>query len=168
MAEEPGKEETKKSGGSSMMPLVIVAVVAGLVAGVLGAVGSRMFGGGGGAKEHASAAAEEKDKGPSVTAVVPFEAFVVNLADPSGNKYLRVELNAVVNDAKVVEQLKTDQLVKTRVRDRILTVLSAKSYQDIGTPAGKESLRKELTKEVNSVLSHDAVQEMLFANFAVQ
>ena len=178
MAEDPVKDEGKKDakaaggGGPKLMSLLIVALVAGLAAG--GGVAAVLFFGGGSHKAEAApeAAAGEHggktDEAKAVSAVILFEPFVVNLADPAGNRYLKLTLRTVVNDAQVAAAFEKDELTKARVRDRIISVLTSKMLQDIGNPSGKEALRRELTKEINTVLPHDAVQEVLFADFAVQ
>lgn len=175
MAEEALKDEGKKDakgggGGSKLLSLLLVALVAGLAAG--GGVAAVMYFGGG-AKNAEAAQGEEGEakhdaKPPVVSAVIGFEPFVVNLADPSGDRYLKVSLRVVANDAHVAEAFEKDELTKARVRDRIISVLTSKMFGDISNPTGKEALRRELAKEINTVLPHDAVQEVLFVEFAIQ
>lgn len=165
MVEETSKEEQEKKpkGGGMLSQLLIVAVVAGLAAAGAG-VGVVMLMGGG-KKSHS----EEKAEAPKpVATVVTLDEFLVNLADPGGNRYLKAQIKIVVMDPVVAAAFKSDELVKGRVRDRIVTILSGKTYGDIGVPTGKEALRQELKKEINHVLPQDVVSEVLFTDFAVQ
>lgn len=179
MAEEAVKDDAKKEakasggGGNKLVSLIVVALVAGLAAG--GGVAAVMFFGPGAHKAQAAAEGGDghggeakKEEAKPVSAVIGFEPFVVNLADPAGNRYLKLTLRTVVNDAHVAEAFEKDELTKARVRDRIISVLTSKMFQDIGSSPGKETLRRELAKEINTVLPHDAVQEVLFVDFAVQ
>lgn len=179
MAEQEEEGKPKK-GGSKMILVVVIALLA--AGGGVGA-GIFLFGGGGkeakaapaaghgapakagGGGEHGEEGDEEGHGGPTVVA---FDPFVVNLADPKGDRFLKVGLRAVVNDATLAGAFRTDELLKARVRDRIISVLTSKSYHDINTTAGKEGLRQELRSEMNSVLPEESIEEVLFVEFAVQ
>lgn len=155
MAEE---EKVEKKKGSKL-PLIIGAVVL-AAAGTF--VGVKMVKGSAG---EAKAATVEKVKAEPVA--VALEPFIVNLADPAGNRFLKVSMRVVVSEKKIEEELK-GELLKARMRDKIISVLTSKMFQDISTASGKDSLRRELLKEVNEVLPNEAVEEILFVEFAVQ
>ncbi len=181
MAEEAKDDggKKKKGGGKGLILIVVALLAAG------GGVGAGIFLLGGGGKE---AKAETGAKGghgekkaakggghgggeegeSSGPAVVAFDPFVVNLADPKGDRFLKLGLRAVVNDAALVGAFKTDELLKARVRDRVISVLTSKAYAEISSSAGKEGLRQELRQEMNSVLPEESIEEVLFVEFAVQ
>jgi len=61
-----------------------------------------------------------------------------------------------------------DVLLVSRIRDRVISVLTSKTYEDIGHNEGKEALREELAREINQMLPNDAVREILLVDFIVQ
>lgn len=174
MAEEA--KDTGKKGGKTGLLMVAVAVI-GLAAGGGGA--AMMLGKSGGGSAHAPSASSSsgghggghssggggEHGGPTA---VPMDAFVVNLADPAGDRFLKLTLRFVVNDAGIAEQLKSDDLVKARVRDKVISVLTSKMFSDISSTVGKEGLRRELIHDVNQVLPTEAIQEVLFVDLAIQ
>ncbi len=157
------KEQAPKKKRGRLLKILLMVAAAGVLAG--GGIATVMVLGGG-RKAHAETKTPPKKADPA--AMIPFESFVVNLADPRGDRFLRLTLRAVVSDPAVAETFKIDELTKARVRDRIISVLTAKTYQDISSPAGKDSLRRELLHEMNGLLPNDAIQEVLFVDFAVQ
>jgi flagellar basal body-associated protein FliL len=47
-------------------------------------------------------------------------------------------------------------------------VLSSKRFQDVNNPLGKESLRRELKRELEKIFPEETIQEILFVEFIVQ
>lgn len=101
-------------------------------------------------------------------ALITFDTFVVNLADPGGDRYLKATLRAVSSDETLPTQIARDRVLHSRIRDKIITVLTAKRFDDVSSPIGKETLRREIAHEVNKVLAREAVEEILFVEFVVQ
>jgi flagellar FliL protein len=54
------------------------------------------------------------------------------------------------------------------VRDRILMVLSTKTYQDISTTDGKNELRKELVENLSEFFAAGDIVNVFFTEFVVQ
>lgn len=100
--------------------------------------------------------------------LVSLESFVVNLADPGGNRYLKATLRAVTLNQELEERIVNDDILRSRIRNKVLTILSSKTYDSIGTPVGKEALRREIVREVNKLLGDESVKDILFVEFIVQ
>jgi flagellar FliL protein len=100
--------------------------------------------------------------------LVAFDAFVVNLADPGVERYLRASVRAVVSDPRLARELQRDELTRARVRDRILSALSAKSFEEVTRPGARDALRDKLRREINRTLPDDGVAEVLFVEFVAQ
>lgn len=100
--------------------------------------------------------------------LVVFDSFIVNLADATGDRYLKATLRAVSAEPDLGAALDRNLVLKTKVRDRIITVLTAKTFAELSSPFGKETLRRELAREINAVLGGEAVSEVLFVEFVVQ
>ena len=109
-----------------------------------------------------------KGEGKPGESLVSFDTFVVNLADPKGDRFLKATLRAVLSDPEVAAELQKDELTRTRVRDRIISVLTSKSFEEVASPGGKDSLRQQLLREINQSLPDDVVSEVLFVEFVVQ
>ena len=84
--------------------------------------------------------------------VVEFEPFVLNLADPAGDRYFRVDLRLVL-DQRVIAERAGRGLAQARLRDRILSVLAKKHAGEMTTVEGREHLRAELTEASEAVLA---------------
>ena len=99
--------------------------------------------------------------------VVALEPFVLNLADPEGDRYLRLTLSIVVDRAEVAER-SAGELEQTRLRDQVLTVLGAKLADQITSFDGKEALRAELRRALAPRFEGARVLDVFFTEFLVQ
>jgi len=101
-----------------------------------------------------------KDIGPIHT----LDTFIVNLIG-QGRSYLktRIELELDSEDAAIEINRRMPQL-----RDKILTTLSSKSFDDVSTLEGKYQLRAELIASLNQYLTTGKVTNLYFTDFIVQ
>ena len=111
------------------------------------------------------AAQKEQLAQAEVGPVYDLQAFVVNLADPGGNRFLRVKMSLEVKDEELVKQMDKQRI---RLRDKILTILSSKSYQNVNTVQGKTELRTEICAAVDSFFEKGAVKNVYFSEFVVE
>jgi flagellar FliL protein len=111
------------------------------------------------------AAPEVPPPPPEIPVLVALDPFLVNLADPSGKRYLRTVFEIETNSSAAAEEVKTKT---SQVRDGILMVLSAKSFDDIRTVNGKGTLRDEIVGELNKRLTNGKAQNVYFKEFVVQ
>ncbi len=171
MAEETKPAEPVKK--SKLKLFIIIGVVLVVLAGG-GTAALLMFGGGGKKAEAAEGKEDEgghggeKGEGKAGESLVSFDTFVVNLADPKGDRFLKATIRAVLSDPEVATELQKDELTRTRVRDRIISVLTSKSFEEVASPGGKDALRQQLLREINQSLPDDVVSEVLFVEFVVQ
>jgi flagellar FliL protein len=163
--------EEKKKGKKGLLFILIGAVV------LLGAGGGGAFywmsRGGGKGPEKAVAEGEQggpggAERGGGRHGVLSLEPFIVNLADPEGDRYIKCTMRLVLDRPESAEAVKSDELAITRIRDRVLTLLSSKAFAQVATPEGKESLRKEIQTSVTSVLQSVEVSEVYYTEFIVQ
>ncbi len=99
----------------------------------------------------------EKAKVEEPGKMVSMETFIVNLADPGGNRYLRVTMDLEVTGGRVPQ-----------LRDAILMILPTKRYADISTTEGKTTMREELTGAINGLLATAKVSRIYFKEFVIQ
>jgi flagellar protein FliL len=173
-APEPAKTKKKKGG------LLLVGLIAALSlggGGVAVALLLKSRGGEHGAAKSAeeAAAAEAHGEGGgehgeagSEVGVLSLEPFISNLADPEGDRYVKCTMRLVLDSRPAADKAKTDELSITRIRDRILTLLSSKTFADVATPEGKEALRAQIRDGVGQVLAVGKVSEVYYTEFIVQ
>ncbi len=113
-------------------------------------------------------ATNSEGRSSDLTEVGPMYAldkFIVNLASDGGSRYLRTKINLELSSPEF--QAEVDKK-KPLVRDIIIRVLSAKSYEEISTIRGKETLKDELVTELNKVFVDGQVKNVFFTEFVIQ
>lgn len=115
--------------------------------------------------EAAEAAAAGMDGPPGL---VSLDTFLVNLHDDDREHYIKLTLRLAVVPAPLAEKVDQDALLLARIRDRILTVLVAKSVAEVSGPLGKEELKREIQAQISLLLESGRVDDVLFSEFVVQ
>ncbi|ROR01880.1 flagellar basal body-associated FliL family protein [Desulfosoma caldarium] len=156
------KNRSTESSPKKKSPLIkILVLVVGL--GVLGGAGffayTKFF-----AKGDAPEVAHAK---PALMkpVVKDMETFLVNLADPGGERYLKVTMQLSLNNEAVSREIDTRI---GELRDTILMLLSSKEYDDISSLSGKLALKRTLINNLNRILQQGTVQDIYFTEFLVQ
>jgi flagellar FliL protein len=108
--------------------------------------------------------------GPPIKGVLHLESFVVNLADPEENRFLRVGIDlGLENPLPAAEGKGGEGAVPTaRIRDSILAVLSTWHSDALLAPAGKQKLKDELLHALRERDPELGVKEVYFTDFLVQ
>ncbi|HEX6883724.1 MAG TPA: flagellar basal body-associated FliL family protein [Planctomycetota bacterium] len=111
--------------------------------------------------------------------VLEIEPFVLNLPDPTGDRYFRLNLRLVL-DQRAVAQRTGHGLPKVKLHDRLLSVLAGKRASELATAEGKEALRAEIWSAAQPLFDappfHDPAQDpaparildVLFTEFLLQ
>jgi flagellar FliL protein len=107
----------------------------------------------------------QADAPPLPGRTVPLPAFATNLADPLGQRLIRLKIELEVADPKVREEVERNA---ARVRDAVLLLLSSKSYADISAPENKVLLKSEITERLNAVLGRGKVVQVFITDLIVQ
>ncbi len=146
--------------------VIILIVVLLLLAGGGGGAYWLMFRGNSAAE--ASEAEPEPEPPPPATGIVPLAPFVVNLADPSGTRFLRVTMSLVVADEAIAKEIEEEKVVHARLRSAILELLAQKQSTELVTPEGKAELKKAIAEGVAHAAHELKVEDVLFSEFIVQ
>jgi len=117
-----------------------------------------------GVQAHASKK-EAKEEKIEIGPTRPMDSFIVNLADPSGKRYLKVKLDFELNSEKLLPEI--DKRMP-QLRDSILTLLSSKTYEDINSLEEKIQLRAEMMVMLNQYLKTGKITNIYFSEFIVQ
>ena len=178
MAEHETEQAPAKKGGK--FKKLIILFVAAIV--VLGGAGAGVYffmpqlipGKGKAAEGQAEGHAAEKtaehkpavEAGPpSLGALFPLESFIVNLADPGGKRYLKVNMTMELSNAELKKEIEGRL---PQIRDAILLLLSSLTFDDINSMEGKIRLRSQIVSRCNSFLKSGAIANVFFSEFVVQ
>jgi flagellar FliL protein len=108
----------------------------------------------------------EKAKQEQAGKVVSLDTFIVNLADPGANRYLRVTMDLEVTGGKTPEEEITRRT--SQLRDAILMILPTKRFSEILSTEGKSALRDELMGALNALLTTSKISRIYFKEFVIQ
>jgi flagellar protein FliL len=170
MASPDKKDENDEKDGeqlpppkkSSALKWIVIIVVIIVVLGGVGAGAYFFF-------FKAKAPAEEKKHAeqakPQVAIFYPMDPYIVNLIDNEGERFLKVVMQFELSDPPVVEEL---NLLKPKVRDSILDLLTAKTYKEMMDPIGKQRLREEIAYRASSHLTKGKILKVYFTEFVIQ
>ncbi|MCL1940237.1 MAG: flagellar basal body-associated FliL family protein [Desulfovibrionaceae bacterium] len=107
---------------------------------------------------------EAQPVGP-VGLTIALPQFTTNLADPLGQRFIRLNMEIEVADARVGEEITRQN---ARIRDSILMLLSSKSYADIATTESKLMLKSEITDRLNTILGPGKVYQVFITDMVIQ
>ena len=96
---------------------------------------------------------------------VALDQFTTNLADPLGQRFIRMNISVEVADSRVANELAQQN---PRIRDSVLMLLASKSYADIATTEGRMMLRSEITDRLNAILGPGKVHQIFITDMVVQ
>ena len=114
--------------------------------------------------DQTSKANEAESTDDYIGKLVPMETFLVNLAGTRGNKLVKINMELEVDGPKVEDEIEKR---KPQIRDIIIILLSSKTYDQVTTKEGKESLRDEVKETVNSFLIKGKIKKVYFTDFIV-
>ncbi|MDR2161444.1 MAG: flagellar basal body-associated FliL family protein [Desulfovibrio sp.] len=112
-----------------------------------------------------SAATTPAAPGGPVGNNIPLPVFTVNLADPLGQRFIKLSLEAEVADGQVAQELQRNM---ARIRDSIIMLLSSKSYADVATTESKIMLKSEIADSLNRILGPGKIYQVFITDMIVQ
>jgi flagellar FliL protein len=170
METEEDVQETEPAKKKSSLKLILIILIVLLVIGAAAGAGIYFFSRTkqapateGVTKEAATKA--EKAPAPLVGALWSLDPFIVNLADNRGERYLKVVMQLELSEASVAAEL---DILRPKIRDNILDLLTVKTYAELMEPTGKQRLREEIMLRINSFLTKGNVVTVYFTEFVIQ
>ena len=95
--------------------------------------------------------------------------FVVNLADPEGNRYLQADVQVVTRDAATLAAVEAHL---PSIRNRLLLLFGQQESRQLAQRAGKERLQTAARDEVRALLKAeggpDKVEAVIFTSLVTQ
>jgi flagellar FliL protein len=123
---------------------------------------------GGAGKKDDHAAGKEGGEAAEGGALVPLDVFTVNLADTEAQRFLRANIQLVIDgDEAAAKEIEEAKLPVIRIRSAVLELLSSQKSADIATPEGKDALKKAIAEKAAKALHHE-VLDVLFSDFVIQ
>jgi len=109
---------------------------------------------------------EDKKEVEEESMIVPLDPVIVNLSGSGGRRYLKAKINLEARDGDVKKKIEAKSV---QIKDRLISILSSKTLEDIEGLEGQESLRREIKDVVDVVLKvEDGVLQVYFTEFVVQ
>ncbi len=154
--QETEEKPAKKSGG--MLKWIIIGAVSLSI--VATAVGGGLY------YFRGAETVKKKPQAPPIIGTLwPMEPYIVNLRDNNGERYLKVALQLEMSNPELLSEL---NLLKPKLRDSTLDLLSAKSYQELQEFSGKQKLREDIMIRLNSFLTSGKIVRIYFTDFVIQ
>jgi flagellar FliL protein len=121
-----------------------------------------------GGSDAAAEAGHEKPAPEVERGVVSFEPFIVNLADPGGQRFLRADIRLLVPEPEAAAHVQENAVAIARLRAAIIDVLTAQTAAAIAVPEGKAALKKTIAEQADAILRPTEVADVLFSDFVIQ
>lgn len=109
-----------------------------------------------------------QEKATDTAGLLDLESFLTNISDVSGDRYCKLTVKLVVSPKEAISGINDDPLLKARIHDEVLRLLTAKSFEELKDPTGREVFREEMRVKLAALLPKGEVQQVLFAEFIVQ
>lgn len=116
-------------------------------------------------KPAVSVAKLKQEKENKIGVMVPLDPFVVNLSDPRGKRYLKLEITLELGDNTTADKLKP---YTPKIRDMVIMFLTSLTFDEVMTPEGKIRIRDELLARFNMILRPNKIKNIYFTNFVIQ
>ena len=161
MAEEKGKAKPEaeapkpKGKGKGLLIAILVMGVAG--AGGAGYMFMKM-------KQIKSEATKEAEAPPEMGPLLELPELVVNLNDPSGNRYLKLSLKIELAGSLTPRI----QALIPRFKDQLILYLSGQNVGDLIKPGAKLKMKRFLLEEANRAFGKGSAKAIYFNDFVMQ
>jgi len=173
MAEEKENQETeekeeKKEGGSKLLLIIIIVllllllIIGGVVAYFLLSSNNEDQ------NQPQQQKIEKKHKVSDMSEIgpiYPLDPFVVNLVSANANRYLKCKIDLELDSPELQQEV--DKKLPA-IRDLIIQILSSKSVEEIQTAKGKDKLKEEIKRKINSILTTGEIKHVYFTEFVIQ
>ncbi len=155
MAEEAKEAREEKKGGFKRILLIVLPLIL-----VIGGGASYFF-----LFSKKDKKEETKHLSSQVGIMMDLGTFTLNLADKEVDAYARVSITLELSDQKVRQEVEKRLPI---IKDAVIDVISSKTSTFVKTPEGRENLRLELIKRINTILIEGGVRNIYFTEFVVQ
>ncbi|MBM3791427.1 MAG: hypothetical protein FJW35_13925 [Acidobacteria bacterium] len=103
-----------------------------------------------------------------VQSTMNLDPFLVNLADEDSTRFVKLTIRLGLDQAGLGERYGENPVITAATRDKIISILTTKTAEQILTPQGKDTLRSEIRDIVTPLLPKGKVVEVYIMDFVVQ
>jgi flagellar FliL protein len=103
-----------------------------------------------------------------VRSTLNLDPFLVNLADKDEVRFVKATFRLGLAGEKEGEELAKDPVFTSSARDAIISLLTAKTSEQMLSTEGKEALRREILAKVNTLPHKGKTLEVYIVDFVVQ
>jgi len=112
--------------------------------------------------EHEAQEKEASEEKAFIGKVIPLETFIINLSGSKGRRIAKVNMELELQGEQV--QAEIDKR-KAQIRDIIIIILSSKTYDEVSSRDGKDSLKNEVKDTLNAFLTKGKIVNVYFTEF---
>ena len=152
--EEDESEETGGGRGKLLIGLVGLALAGGAVYQFVLA-----------APEAEGAAVDVVEEAPEEGLIFPMAEIVVNLADDTESRYLRIGMALVLEEGVTLEEIEPES---PRAIDAAIDYLSDQTFAALRQPGSKTVVRDDLSARIRAAFGDEMVLRVLLTTFVMQ
>jgi flagellar FliL protein len=93
------------------------------------------------------------------------DKLTVNLADPSGRRYVQVTLQLLASSPKALKEIQAN---KAPLVDATLTLLGTKTREDLQPPAARDRLKRELMTRFDGIITPKSIAGIYITQMVFQ
>lgn len=109
---------------------------------------------------------ESSEPVEEVNLIVAIDTIIVNLSASNGRRYLKVKINLEAKDGDVKKKIESKPV---QIKDRLISILSSKTLEEIDGLEGQENLRNEIKNALDVILKTEGgVLQVYFTEFVIQ
>lgn len=162
---EGAEEGQKKKGGKLKLIIILVALLAILGGGGFAAWKFFLAPSDTADSNSTNGTASDAPKEIEPTQTVTLDPFVVNLADPMGRRYLKLNIDLEAINAAAGTEVTA---AMPKIKDTLLLLLSSKTFGEINSLEQKIELKNEIMERMNQILGPSKIKNVYFTEFVVQ
>lgn len=153
-------EEEQEKPKRTFLIIIIVLVVL-LLAG--GGVTAWFFLQGSSSQEEQASTTEKTI--PEEITLVSVPQFLVNLSDPLGRRFIKITISIETPNPQVASKVEKQMF---QIRDKIILLLSSKTYGDLAALDSKLYLKNEIVDRINQVIAPDTIRQIYISDMIIQ
>jgi len=164
--EESSQEKANESGNKLLLVIILVLLLFLLIIG--GLVAYFLLSGSDETNPQEQQKIEKQHKINSMTdigPIYPLDTFIANLAASDAKRYLKCKIDLELDSPELQQEV--DKKIPP-IRDAIIGILTSKTIEEIQTLKGKEKLKEEIKRKVNSLLTTGEIKNVYFTEFVIQ
>ena len=102
---------------------------------------------------------------PEEITLVSVPQFLVNLSDPLGRRFIKMTISIEAPNPQVASKIEKQMF---QIRDRIILLLSSKTYGDLAALDSKLYLKNEIVDRINQVITPDTIRQIYISDMIIQ